>query len=194
MNVLAFIICLDCIRSNRKEVLLLTSLLANLILLEIVIRPLHISFYKNNYFLYNIIIIETIFHYVLIFSNRKKNVFYLLFWVFLYIASFIIFGLHNRVFIELYIGGLIFVSILIFRYFNKTIFSTDSFFVWNDSKAYLGIGILLFFTCSFPLLLLFDSLTSLGGAYLVFYRLLQIGNVILSTSYVLMAILEWKKA
>lgn len=193
LNTIALLVSLLLDFLVDRKISVYTSLLTNVLILETIFGYLLAKYFGNNIVIYNLLIISIIAHYFWIFAKEKARVKLILSWLFLFLSVSFIFGFETRVYTELFIIGLLLMSYIIISYFFNEIFVVHISFLWSKPKTYLGLGIILFFTCSFPLLLFYHSITKLGGAYLVFYNLLMIGNIVLSTSYLITSIMRWKK-
>lgn len=177
---------------NRKTSVF-SSLLMHVLVLETICGYFLAKWFDNNFIIYNFLIAAIIAHYIYIFGGHLTRKKILIAWLLSCLAVLFLAGFTARVHTEIYIVGLFVTSYLIVSFFYRQLFVVESNFIWFKPKSYIGIGILLFFACSFPLLFFFQSITKLGGAYLPFYDLLMIGNIILSTSYLMAVIIRWKK-
>jgi len=61
-----------------------------------------------------------------------------------------------------------------------------------DYKVWLGLGILLFYVCMFPLLSFIEYLVVDNKDNLLYFRLIEIGNLLLSFGYFSAAIVRWR--
>ncbi|MEM9547907.1 MAG: hypothetical protein AAGA77_18135 [Bacteroidota bacterium] len=92
-----------------------------------------------------------------------------------------------------YTLGLILIAAVILSMFKKLIIASPYKNIWKNYKFWLGVSILSFLACSFPLLVFLDLLVINDSVELAFFDLLTVGNVILSMGYLISAIMLWKQ-
>lgn len=184
LNTIAFLLSLKVDIDKNERISDLSVLLFIVWLLETVLSKFYGMFYQNNIVLYNIFTHVVIVIYFYIFRNGKLFIKPLLpiIWalIFTVVNSFYSW---KGLFIQSYLIGLTLTLFFILNYFRNSIFSTELNAVFRDYKFYLGLGILLFLSCSFPMLYFWNSLTVSGGAKGIFMKLLQTGNIFLSLGY-----------
>ena len=195
LNTAALILSLKVDIDRSDKISDLSILLLVIWLLESVLSKFYGIFYQNNIVLYNFLTHLLIAINFYIFREGKLFKFYLL--PIIWLISILVINLiyfDDGLFIKSYLVGLLLLSIYILKYFKILIF--DKYFdsYYKDYKIYLGIGIIIFLSCSFPMLYFWFSLTVSGGAKGIFMKLLQTGNILLSFGYLIAAIVYfiWK--
>lgn len=78
--------------------------------------------------------------------------------------------------------ALFFTAALIFKYLYDIIYIDEYREVRHEPLFYFSLGILLFYVCSFPILVFYNDLI-LGPKIFFYQRLIQVGNVFLSLGY-----------
>lgn len=195
LNTIALLLSLKVDIDRSEKISDLSLLLLAIWLLESVLSKFYGIFYQNNIVFYNFLthILVAINFYI--FRSGKLFKFYLLPIIWLISIPLInLIYFDDGLFIKSYLVGLIFLSIYVLNYFRILIFERYFDTYYRDYKIYLGIGIIIFLSCSFPMLYFWFSLTVSGGAKGIFMKLLQTGNIFLSFGYLAAAIVYfiWK--
>lgn len=168
----------------------LSLLLASIWLLETVLSKFYALFYADNIIIYNIYTHTIIVFYFFTFrSNRSKTGLIFFIW---FATTLFINQSFKDLFVESYLLGLFLSCVPIVFYLIDKIFYSSMEHLYKDYKVYLGTGILLFLSCSFPMLYFWHSHTVTGGDKGLFMNLLQVGNAILSSSYLIAAIVHYR--
>lgn len=166
-------------------------------IVEVFLAPWSAYRTGSNILVYNVFVLFTVLYYLMIFSKSKKE--YLILSI-LYLCGWIISVLNVSIFSSVasknYAFGLIMVAVLIVREFKLKlqVDYVDHFFA--DSKFWFGLGILLFLSCSFPILVFADFLiVSSESAHKIYRYLLKVGNILLHLGYLMVLISEtrWMK-
>ncbi len=162
-------------------------------LFEIIVVHWSIARFGSNILAYNLFVLLTVSYYLFVFCRTRKELSVLL-------TTYIIGGLINFSLIDIqtevasknYAFGLIIVGVLIVREIKSKLESNliDHFF--KDSKFWFGLGILLFLSCSFPILVFTDVLVVSQSAHKIYGDLLRVGNVLLHLGYLMVLICETK--
>ena len=168
-------------------------------IVENILGPIAAAYYKSNFFVYNLFIIITVQYYCFLFYSHFKKYS----WAnkIIYISLFLcLFSLLNYFFIQgmhvintlSYNISMIFVIILILIYFNDLIRNVGDNNLFYKPLFLLSIGILLFYTASFPYLVFLNKIAQLGtGLDRQLYSLVKIGNIFLSLSYIAVLLCPW---
>jgi len=189
LNTIALMLSLKVDIDRSDKISDLSILLLVIWLLESVLSKFYGIFYQNNIVLYNLLTHLLIAIYFYIFRAGKLFEFYLL--PILWLISISIVNLiyfNDGLLIKSYLVGLLLLSIYVLNYFRILIFERYFYTYYKDYKIYLGIGIIIFLSCSFPMLYFWFSLTVSGGAKGIFMKLLQTGNILLSFGYLIASI------
>lgn len=169
-------------------------LLFSSFIIEIIFSNLLIFINKNNYLAINIYCFLSVPIYLKLFRIRTIKYNLLIYSLYLigHIFSIQYLDYTKSINSKLYLLGMCLVFMNIIRYFYSIIFHDKLPSKQFDYKIPIGIGISLFFVCSFPLLFLLDNLVLENDSYSVFYRLLTAGNYILSTGFLISSIMLWR--
>ena len=145
--------------------------------------------YKSNYFVVNLYSFSTIFFFSYLFTTEitnkpiRKIIFASLFvWSVMMIKTALKMDYHCKLENQIYLSGLVLVLIQILAYF-KEILDGQYGSILSNPKLILAFSILVFITCSFPLLAFLDYFLmnpTIGKAYT---DILDIGNIFLSLGY-----------
>ncbi|MEO6693179.1 MAG: hypothetical protein ABIO44_12620 [Saprospiraceae bacterium] len=89
--------------------------------------------------------------------------------------------------------GMLFVTIIILNYLKELINKVNTEYL-NQPIFYLCIGILLFYSALFPILTFNNQFISLDVNFAKeLYSLVELGNVLLSLSYLMAIFVEWRR-
>lgn len=193
INLVALLISLYASLGKKRKINLLSLFLLFLCITDFIFANIEVYYWGHNYLSYNICMIGCILFYYSIF--RKKNDFKIDILVSLWTLSALVYIITSpyNLNTETYVIGLIIVTSLILIQFYEDIFISDYVPLGSDYKTWLGLGITIFLYCAFPILLFMDYLILSNPAFSAFYALLNCGNFILSTFYLIAAIVQWKK-
>lgn len=191
INILSFLVVFYFYLNGKKSLPYFGLFLFILIFLEVYLQVYWSYTYKYNIFIYNIISKYTIVYYTLVYYNYFRNKPWSgwiqgLFFSWLVICVFMnSYEFDTIKFDKLsYIGGLIFISGLIFMYFYDIIYIKQYKNIMNDSLFYLSVGIIIFFAANFPILVFVDLfITNTKKGSPVYSNFIQLGNIFLSLGY-----------
>lgn len=170
--------------------------LVGVVLLEVVLANTFSYMFNTNVLIYNILVFICISYYTYSF-NRKLEIsnaikFILIAYLSLLVGDNFIWSNWNTFNNLSYTYGMIYISVLCIMYLYQLL-ETNIENYNNDPLFYLSIGILLFYTSSFTILLLNPLLMKWDYSLSKdVYVLVKFGNVILSLSYLKIALLNWK--
>lgn len=158
------------------------------VVFECFIGPYFAFKFKNNAGVYNIFTIITFAYYSYIFGsktflgNRIPWLIGLI--IILSLSNLICFQGWFKVNTLTYNFGMFFVFTLILMYFSNKLNAEEPYEFTIDPRFWLGVGILLFYSSSFPILLHLDELIhSRSPLIKPMYNLVKIGNLFLVMSY-----------
>ena len=137
-----------------------------------------------------------IFFYYFIFREFKKSkitdLFFIV-WIIISVLYTMYIGKITPDCFNTYTLGLFMIVGMILMKFNVMIVQSPFQILWSNYKFWLGSAILIFLACSFPILMNIDRLIIQDSPKMAFYNLLNLGNIILSISYLITSILLWKE-
>ncbi len=140
--------------------------------------------YKDNTVLYNLYAFIMLTNYWLCFDLEKlcsRRSLLLIYAVFLVELGYIIF-ISKMPESRLYAANLTFILIVfLIKWKNKL--GNHEIEAWDRQELFVGLGILLFYVSSFPLLVFYNLLIGNQDAKLAYNLLLKAGNVFLSLGY-----------
>lgn len=170
-----------------KNKLSLFIFFTSIVILELVATN-HSIIGSSDYIIYYLFIsgISNIFYYY-IFSNKfnLSYVLILLFWLIIWIFSFYLKIVHDKASFTFYILGLIIAFYFIIHRFYYNIVTSDYLNIWKEYETYLGLGVIIFITCSFPILVFTKYFITSNLHNKAFSDLLRIGNIFLHLGYLL---------
>lgn len=193
------IISLSLIILLRKSIVLpkyFKEFLISVVLLEIVLANAFSYIFGNNVLIYNILVFTCISYYTYVFASNLKFLnaakLIIIAYLALVVGDNFIWSNWNNFNNLSYTYGMIYISVLCVMYLYQLL-ETDFQNYDKDPLFYLSIGILLFYTSSFTILLLNPLLMQMDYSLSKdVYILVKFGNVILSLSYLKIALLNWK--
>lgn len=175
---------------KTKKFSLVVGFILVIAILELFVARYFMIHYKNNYLIYTIISYLSVLFYLLYFRIDIKHIkmfrAYLVLFVFWQI--FTIWNLvwgdgRNNANVNAYNLGMIISVFLVIRWFYKKLYIDDYEQLFYKPMLYVGFGILLFYTCSFPILSSINTLVISEKYNMIYANLLQIGNIFLSLGY-----------
>lgn len=189
---IALIVSLGSDILNSDNISLLSIILLVVFVLEVVMSAFYGLFYKTNVANYNIYLFVVGLLYLKYFypSSDIKTYTIKMSFGLIFLYSAIVYDYRIFIFNKAYIYLLSIVSFKVMKNCYSDII--DGMGIVFNEFFFLGTGILIFFTCSFPLLYFFHSYTTVGESYFVFYKFLMIGNLFLGVAYILAALTKWK--
>jgi len=170
--------------------------LVSVVLLEIVLANAFSYIFGTNVLIYNILVFTCISYYTYV-LNRHLEIssaikFILIAYLSLLVGDNFIWSSWNDFNNLSYTYGMIYISVLCVMYLYQLL-DTDFQNYDKDPLFYLSIGILLFYTSSFTILLLNPLLMKWDYSLSKdVYVLVKFGNVILSLFYLKISLLNWK--
>jgi|GEM_PF-2079261 len=144
----------------------------------------------SNYPLKNLFSKLCLFYYLFVFYNiNKKKVWSrkLGFTIIMFICVTLIwqfgFQARNTIDIVSYNAGYVLLIPFMLQYLYEVIYRYPYFNVFIDPYLYFIFGILIFYTSSFPILGFINLLITDNPHYIIYFDLLNIGNIFLSLAY-----------
>ncbi|MBK7232317.1 MAG: hypothetical protein IPH93_08640 [Saprospiraceae bacterium] len=200
---IAALVALDAKLKNRESIPYFFWFLLICCIVEVGLGPYLAKKFGTNTLLYNIYTIFTFCYYSCLFIKKNPR----LHWshpitylgIILLLASFInllFFQGFNILNTTTYNLGMLYVSYLIGLYFIELI-RDEVFYNLTDLPLFwLSIGIISFYTSSFPILFYLDDITQLGGNLTKpLFSLITLGNSFLSLSYIAVTLCKlWVKS
>ncbi len=158
-------------------------------LIEIFVSYYFMIKYKTNFYPINLFSFSTIYYFSFLFIPELKNkkiktilVFCLLIWSVFAVYKVINLTYQSPIENHLYLVGLIIIMLVILAYLREIIaFSYVE--IKSNPKTILAISLLMFITCSFPVLAFLDYFLSHPQNAKAFTDILDTGNIILSLGY-----------
>lgn len=193
INFFSLLLCIA-VSLHQKKLSKILVLLVFLVLFENVLASLSAVKFGNNIPVYNLISHSTIwFYYWILRSNSDSRLWKvgLPIWILFSAVYLVFFSSPYDVSIVTYIIGLFTILLLIARHFYNILLSKRQREISRDFKTWFALGVLLFFTCSFPILLSVQELVVDIGTQRAFGQLLRIGNIFLSLGYLASVICIW---
>jgi len=144
--------------------------------------------HQNNILLFNIYPILTVCFYLMIFLKGLSKPYVLLVWTLFALSTYFQFDIKSITSVlnsKIYLSGLTLTSISICIHLKKMIEIGNNVTIepMCQPTTVLGIGILLFYVSSFPLLFFAETLITNSIAFKAYYDLLLIGNIFLAVGY-----------
>lgn len=141
--------------------------------------------YKDNTVLYNLYAFIMVAIYWICFDLHKfcdRRFVFWIYMVFLVEVGFILFFSKTPE-SRLYAANLTFIIVIfLFKYKDKL---ADQLIVtWDRQELFVGLGIILFYVSSFPLLVFYNLLIGNQDVKLAYNFLLKLGNLFLSLGYI----------
>ena len=193
INVIALIVAGMAMVKARKESNRLFTFLLWLCFFELIVANVEMLYFKNNHLTYNLISHFTILFYY--FLLRAPNGYISMkLWIIVWsiCSAIAIFNEPHVVSNITYVVGLGLIVYYILREFYIKIFVQSYSPLQKEYATWLRIGIVLFFFCSFPILSNIHRFVTNESAINAYYELLEIGNNILSSGYLIAAFVLWK--
>lgn len=174
---------------------ILTILLAYTSICEIILTNIQSDYYETNHYSYFLNSTGVLSFYYLIYRKFKKKItdFVFMIWFIYSMIIIVQFDLVSSFSFTSYTIGLSLIVIMILYHFYYEVFISNFKPLAKDYKTWLGIGIIMFFACSFPMLIFLDELIINEYALYAYNELLILGNLIMSTGYLLAAIALWNR-
>lgn len=193
INLLALFICALPKNKTKNDDHLMTLFLAHVFIFEIIISNIEIDYLKTNHNSFFVSSHGAIVFYYIFFRISKVTDSIFTIWFTISILAHV--GKVNDSFImnKTYLAGLGLIVVIILKHLYSQLFYSEYKPIFKKFKTILGIGIIIFFFCSFPLLAFYEKLLINNSAYMAYQRILDFGNIILSTSYLYVAIKLWKR-
>jgi len=150
----------------------------------------------HNTWIYNILILIQVPYFIYLFSNyftcQNKDLYLRhLFWIVLIISCgnfFFVQGVHEVNNFS-YLIGMSVLCVLIIKYYYSLLTSDLTVSLLSLPLFWLSIGILIFFTASFPILAYLNIIIiSISFLKKQLYELVGIGNIFLSLSYIMVVV------
>jgi hypothetical protein len=188
---------------NYKNQFFFTNFISIVFLFEIFIEHFWSVFYKSNIVIYNLFAIVCCYYYQFLFNNNLKNSgdtnyktikLLSLIWLIFAISRYIIYFSLKTIDIINYNTGMIISSLLILKYFYTLMLKNKDVQVLKNPYFYFGVGVLIFYCSSFPIITFMNYLITNEHAKNAYSKLLQIGNIFLSLGYLGAAICIRKEA
>ncbi|MDB4539277.1 hypothetical protein N9231_02585 [Saprospiraceae bacterium] len=174
----------------KDELIFFRGFIFIVILFELIINHISAVLFGSNFISFNIFSYLCISYYLMVYIHYFKEekwinwIKYIAVLLFGFAICRFIYCLNNGIVDTLtYAIGLFIVCGLILRYFYHLLYIDTFRPINNDPLFYFSIGILLFFTCSFPILIHINKLVAVDGASSAYSNLLQMGNIFLSLAY-----------
>lgn len=178
------------------------SFLFMVVLVELMIGVYFEINYNNNWPVYNVYSVLCQFFYIYFFStffvreSIKLSIHIhalTIAWILLCLLMLLLKDLSHRILVVNYLFGYFISSIYV--YFMLLEIIKKNLKPYLIPEFYLAIGVIVFFVCSFPIIVFLNTLFGEGSnsqAALAYGAILKVGNIFLSLGYLSMILCEWK--
>lgn len=158
-------------------------------MVELCISPLSNQKIGNNFLVLNLYSLLSVIYWFTIFNAKTKlgingkilKATFIL-WTIAGLIRYMRLSLSSPLENVIYIIGLSIIAAQVITYFS-ILLNTNKEQLTNNAMVILGIGFLLFYTASFPIIVFVDILVTNLNAARAYSDLLAIGNIFLSLSY-----------
>lgn len=165
------------------------------VLIVMLISPLVIYRFQNNIYLTNVHAhLSLLLYYLFYVSFIVKSRFHVsvcLLILLMVLFSFFVFDWGQDV-VWTYTVGLSYLVVVVVSFFNTYLTSQQLHQKSVAIRCCVGMGILLFFVCSFPILVYIEELVVYGALGKAYFQLLSIGNFFLALGFLAGSMMLWK--
>lgn len=185
---------------GRRSLPFFSAFIFIVVFFEFIFEPLWTAAFNNNHRIFNIYAIVGTYYYMFVFMYRKwsreRNYGLLLIvsgWI-IYSISRLVFPQHENAIDALnYNVGMGLVSFFILDYFYSVLYRETYNNIFRDPYFYFGLGILMFYAASFPIITFINVLVINEDMNMAYSNLLTFGNIFLSLAYLGTAICSYRK-
>lgn len=189
LNVVALCLSLFFLLKSRQSLPYLYIFLLCIVISESVVLYYMARIYKNNIYGHQWFSSFCVAYYLYVYLHHFRHkpwINYLWLglsvWIVWAISYNVVFQSDSYLYMAPYNVGLFLTALLIFKYLYDIIYIDAYREVLKEPLFYFSLGILLFYVCSFPILVFYNDLV-LGPKIFFYQKLIQVGNLFLSLGY-----------